>query len=60
MPGYYATFLLIDVWGRKPIQFMGFIALTVLLAILGKTSVYQNWLEVLIGDVLNSWHLPWP
>jgi len=32
--GYYATFFLIDVWGRKPIQFMGFFALTVLLAIL--------------------------
>lgn len=35
LPGYYATFFLIDVWGRKPIQFMGFSALTVLLAVLG-------------------------
>jgi PHS family inorganic phosphate transporter-like MFS transporter len=34
LPGYYATFFLIDSWGRKPIQFMGFSALTVLLAIL--------------------------
>jgi PHS family inorganic phosphate transporter-like MFS transporter len=34
LPGYYATFFLIDVWGRKPIQFMGFSALTVLLAVL--------------------------
>ncbi|KAH9007940.1 phosphate transporter [Lactarius pseudohatsudake] len=25
LPGYYATFFLIDVWGRKPIQFMGFL-----------------------------------
>ncbi|KAF8273354.1 inorganic phosphate transporter [Lactarius quietus] len=31
---YYATFFLIDVWGRKPIQFMGFFALAVLLAVL--------------------------
>jgi len=37
LPGYYATFFLIDVWGRKPIQFLGFTVLTVLLAILGKT-----------------------
>jgi len=36
LPGYYATFALIDVWGRKPIQFMGFAVLTVLLAILGR------------------------
>jgi PHS family inorganic phosphate transporter-like MFS transporter len=34
LPGYYATFFLIDVWGRKPIQLMGFTALTVLLAAL--------------------------
>ncbi|KAI9463317.1 phosphate transporter [Lactarius psammicola] len=34
LPGYYATFFLIDVWGRKPIQFMGFSALTVLLAVI--------------------------
>ncbi|KAN0107567.1 inorganic phosphate transporter [Russula decolorans] len=34
LPGYYATFFLIDVWGRKPIQFLGFAMLTVLLAIL--------------------------
>ncbi|KAH9003090.1 major facilitator superfamily domain-containing protein [Lactarius hatsudake] len=34
LPGYYATFFLIDVWGRKPIQFMGFSALAVLLAII--------------------------
>jgi len=34
LPGYYATFALIDIWGRKPIQFMGFAVLTMLLAIL--------------------------
>jgi PHS family inorganic phosphate transporter-like MFS transporter len=36
LPGYYATLAFIDHWGRKPIQFMGFTMLTVLLAILGK------------------------
>jgi len=42
LPGYYASFFLIDVWGRKPIQFMGFGVLTVLLAVLGKISVHQE------------------
>jgi len=35
IPGYYATFFLIDSWGRKPIQLMGFGVLTVLFAIMG-------------------------
>lgn len=35
IPGYYASFLLIDSWGRKPIQLMGFAVLTVLFAIMG-------------------------
>jgi MFS transporter, PHS family, inorganic phosphate transporter len=35
IPGYYASFLLIDVWGRRPIQLMGFIILTVLFIIMG-------------------------
>lgn len=30
IPGYWATFLLIDKVGRKPIQLMGFIMLTIL------------------------------
>ena len=59
LSGYYATFFLVDIWGRRPIQFMGFAMLTVILAVLGKTAVYRTWFEVLIGDVLNSWHLPW-
>ncbi|KAH9063956.1 phosphate transporter [Lactarius vividus] len=45
LPGYYATFFLIDVWGRKPIQFMGFSALAVLLAVIGKTAIDRNWFE---------------
>ncbi|EIN10015.1 phosphate permease [Punctularia strigosozonata HHB-11173 SS5] len=35
IPGYYASFLLIDTWGRKPIQLMGFTVLTVLFVIMG-------------------------
>ncbi|KAI0636091.1 inorganic phosphate transporter [Trametes polyzona] len=35
VPGYWAAFLFIDRWGRKPIQFMGFAALTVLFLIMG-------------------------
>ena len=30
LPGFGASLLLIDVWGRKPIQLMGFIVLSVI------------------------------
>ncbi|KAG2358434.1 phosphate transporter [Suillus spraguei] len=35
IPGYWASFFLIDYWGRKPIQLMGFTVLTVLFIIMG-------------------------
>ncbi|RPD61045.1 phosphate transporter, partial [Lentinus tigrinus ALCF2SS1-7] len=35
VPGYWATFLVVDKWGRKPIQLMGFIVLTILFIIMG-------------------------
>ncbi|CAE6476760.1 unnamed protein product, partial [Rhizoctonia solani] len=35
IPGYWATFFLIDSWGRKPIQIMGFIVLTVIFLVMG-------------------------
>lgn len=35
IPGYYASFLVIDSWGRKPLQLMGFIMLTILFVIMG-------------------------
>ncbi|TFK88826.1 phosphate transporter [Polyporus arcularius HHB13444] len=35
IPGYWATFLLIDRWGRKPIQLMGFTMLTILFVTMG-------------------------
>ncbi|KAJ6474964.1 inorganic phosphate transporter [Mycena sanguinolenta] len=35
IPGYWAAFFLIDSWGRKPIQFLGFTMLTILFIIMG-------------------------
>jgi len=35
IPGYWVSFLFIDSWGRKPIQLMGFIILTILFVIMG-------------------------
>jgi MFS transporter, PHS family, inorganic phosphate transporter len=35
IPGYWATFLFIDMWGRRPIQLMGFTVLTVLFVVMG-------------------------
>ncbi|WWC99594.1 phosphate:H+ symporter [Kwoniella sp. B9012] len=35
IPGYYFSFLFIDSWGRKPIQFMGFSILTALFVVMG-------------------------
>ncbi|KAI0775039.1 inorganic phosphate transporter [Trametes elegans] len=35
VPGYWAAFVFIDRWGRKPIQFMGFAVLTILFLIMG-------------------------
>ncbi|OBZ72696.1 Inorganic phosphate transporter PHO84 [Grifola frondosa] len=35
IPGYWASFLVIDKWGRKPIQLMGFTMLTILFVIMG-------------------------
>ncbi|KAH9481562.1 Repressible high-affinity phosphate permease [Psilocybe cubensis] len=35
IPGYWVSFLFIDSWGRKPIQLMGFILLTILFVIMG-------------------------
>lgn len=35
VPGYWVSFALIDFWGRKPIQQMGFIVLTILFMIMG-------------------------
>lgn len=39
IPGYLATFFLIDRWGRKPIQLMGFTMLAVLFLIMGQSHL---------------------
>jgi MFS transporter, PHS family, inorganic phosphate transporter len=61
IPGYYATMLFIDSWGRKPIQLMGFSILTTLFVIMGmlfnSDAVRTLVLIILIGfayDKLNS------
>ncbi|KDQ57017.1 hypothetical protein JAAARDRAFT_157055 [Jaapia argillacea MUCL 33604] len=35
IPGYWASFLFIDSWGRKPIQLMGFSMLTIIFCCMG-------------------------
>ncbi|KAK2463460.1 hypothetical protein APHAL10511_004546 [Amanita phalloides] len=35
IPGYWVSFIFIDSWGRKPIQLMGFIMLTIIFVIMG-------------------------
>lgn len=35
IPGYWVCFLFVDSWGRKPIQLMGFIMLTIIFVIMG-------------------------
>ncbi|EMD34183.1 CsMn84 [Gelatoporia subvermispora B] len=42
IPGYWATFFLIDKWGRRPIQLMGFAILTILFIIMGGAFTTLN------------------
>jgi PHS family inorganic phosphate transporter-like MFS transporter len=35
VPGYFVTVYFVDIWGRKPIQILGFAVLTVAFAVLG-------------------------
>ena len=42
LPSYYATLFLIDVWDRRPIQFLGFAMLAALLGILGKITGHPS------------------
>jgi PHS family inorganic phosphate transporter-like MFS transporter len=46
IPGYYASFILIDSWGRKPIQLMGFTILTILFIIMGMCPLLYASLHV--------------
>ncbi|KAI5122557.1 hypothetical protein M0805_005284 [Coniferiporia weirii] len=47
IPGYYAAFFLIDSWGRKPIQLMGFGLLTIIFLIMG--FAYEKMNETTAG-----------
>jgi MFS transporter, PHS family, inorganic phosphate transporter len=50
LPGYLASFLVIDSWGRKPIQLMGFAALSILFLTMGasqRLSFYSDCLTLL-------------
>lgn len=42
IPGYWVTVALVDTWGRKPIQLMGFIILTILFIVLGFAHAYLS------------------
>ena len=39
IPGYYVSFILIDSWGRKPIQLMGFTILAMIYIIMGMSPL---------------------
>ena len=43
LPGYYVSLYFIDKWGRKPIQLLGFVALTILFIIMSASfDTLQN------------------
>jgi MFS transporter, PHS family, inorganic phosphate transporter len=54
LPGYYASFFLIDAWGRKRIQVFGFAMLTLLLAILGKMTTHRESCEEFVDVPLTA------
>lgn len=39
LPGYWTSVLTIDTLGRKPIQIMGFVVLTILFCVLGVSNI---------------------
>jgi PHS family inorganic phosphate transporter-like MFS transporter len=46
VPGYFVTVYFVDIWGRKPIQFLGFAVLTVSFGLMGGMYGY------LVGNAL--------
>lgn len=38
IPGVWTTFLVVDSWGRKPVQLLGFLMLTILYLIMGAST----------------------
>ncbi|KAL0954784.1 hypothetical protein HGRIS_003734 [Hohenbuehelia grisea] len=51
IPGYWVCFLFVDSWGRKPIQLMGFIMLTIIFIIMGKSTFLSHF----FCGFLNAW-----
>ncbi|CAG8634792.1 15738_t:CDS:2 [Cetraspora pellucida] len=54
VPGYWLTVLLVDKWGRKTIQLMGFTVLTILFLILGFAYEYISQQPMVIFVLLFS------
>lgn len=54
LPGFCASFFLIDLWRRRPIQFLGFAMLAVLFAILGKMTTHQGWSDEFVDVPLTA------
>lgn len=46
IPGYWVSFLFIDSWGRKPIQLMGFVMLTIIFAIMGACITLGSYISM--------------
>lgn len=42
IPGFWASFFFIDSWGRKSIQLMGFVVLTILFLIMGMFYILHS------------------
>ncbi len=49
IPGFWATFLLVDTWGRKPVQLLGFTMLTILYVTMGMCFPRFNDMSVYCG-----------
>lgn len=58
VPGYWVAFFLIDRWGRKPIQLMGFTMLTILFLVMGtwllarSRTARRPWEQSVVADNL--------
>ena len=52
VPGYWVAFFLIDRWGRKPIQLMGFSVLTVLFLVMGACLSRVLTRSVVLGSLV--------
>ena len=60
IPGYWVCFLFVDSWGRRPIQLMGFIMLTIIFSIIGSFQLFNepNILQTLAPNGISSFFTP--